>query len=96
VHDFTGLNEDLEGMLALLALLDEYVGVSNTNMHLRAAVGKSACVLVPAPAEWRWRQSGRRSPWFPDFRLYRQSLQGRWDDALRELAADLAELRAAQ
>ena len=36
-------------MLALLSLIDEYVGVSNTNMHLRAGVGKTAKVLVPAP-----------------------------------------------
>jgi len=48
---------------------------------------------VPTPAEWRWRQSGRASPWFPGFRIYRQSLQGRWDPALRELGRDLLELR---
>ena len=91
VHDFTAYNDDLEGMLAVLAILDDYVGVSNTNMHLRAATGKAARVLVPAPAEWRWMQSGRESPWFPGFRIYRQSLNGDWAEALGALKRDLAE-----
>lgn len=89
VHDLTHLNEDLEGMLALLALIDDYVGVSNTNMHLRAAVGRTARVLVPVPAEWRWMQSGRSSPWFPGFSIYRQSLRGHWSAALAALKCDL-------
>ncbi len=42
VHDFTALNEDLEEMLALLALMDEYVTVSNTNVHLRAGTGRTS------------------------------------------------------
>ncbi len=94
VHDFTPYNEDLEGMLALLAVIDEYVGVSNTNMHLRAGVGRTARVLVPCPPEWRWMHIGTRSPWFPDFRVYRQSLQGDWTAALQALAGDLREARA--
>jgi tetratricopeptide (TPR) repeat protein len=89
IHDFAALNDDLEEMLALLALIDEYVGVSNTNMHLRAAVGRTARVLVPAPAEWRWMRSGS-SPWFPGFSVYRQGLQGDWTAALAALQADLA------
>lgn len=89
MHDFSALNEELESMLALLSVIDEYVGVSNTNMHLRAAVGKTARVLVPAPAEWRWMQSGRSSPWFPGFSIYRQSLQGDWKSALDALKRDL-------
>lgn len=89
VHDLTAFNEDLEGMLALLALIDDYVTVSNTNVHLRAAVGKTARVLVPAPAEWRWRQSGAESQWFPGSPVYRQSLQGDWAPALAALRRDL-------
>lgn len=89
IHDFTDLNEDLEGMLALLALIDEYAGVSNTNMHLRAGAGKAARVLVPCPAEWRWMAAGRESPWFPGFSIYRQSLRGDWAAALGRLHADL-------
>ena len=92
VHDFTLLNNDLESMLSLLALIDEYVGVSNTNMHLRAAAGKAARVLVPAPAEWRWMASCHRSPWFPDFSVYRQSVTGEWDAALETLRHDIASI----
>lgn len=90
VHDFTALNEDLEGMLALLAVIDDYVGVSNTNMHLRAGVGRIARVLVPCPAEWRWMVRGFESPWFPGFRIYRQEIDGDWSEALTQLKCDLA------
>ena len=89
VHDLTALNEDLEAMLALLALLDDYIGVSNTNMHLRAGAGRTAKVLVPQPPEWRWMAAGDESPWFPGFRVYRQGLDGDWDAALTRLAQDL-------
>jgi hypothetical protein len=89
VHDLSETNEDLEEMLALLAVFDDYVGVSNTNMHLRAGTGKTAKVLMPWPAEWRWMISGRESPWFPGFRIYRQRADGDWKEALTTLAADL-------
>lgn len=92
IHDFSDLNEDLEGMLALMSVLDEYIGVSNTNTHLRAAVGKTARVLVPNPPDWRWMMNhGRTSPWFPGFSVYRQTLQGDWDAALAELTQDLSK-----
>lgn len=89
LHDFSILNENLEQMLALLSLLDDYVGVSNTNMHLRAAVGKAARVLVPAPPEWRWMAEGKESPWFPDFTVYRQGYDGSWAEPFGMLRADL-------
>jgi tetratricopeptide (TPR) repeat protein len=92
VHDFSDLNENLEAMLAALALADEYIGVSNTNMHLRAAAGRTARVLLPCPAEWRWMAAGSSSPWFPGFTLYRQSHDADWTAALAKLHADLKAL----
>ncbi|HYC47593.1 MAG TPA: tetratricopeptide repeat protein [Burkholderiales bacterium] len=94
VHDFTAFNDDLESMLALLSVIDDYVGVSNTNVHLSAAAGRTARVLVPAPPEWRWMRRRRHSPWFPGFPIYRQSLQGDWAQALAELRQDLARGQA--
>ena len=88
-HDLSALNDDLEQMLALLSLIDDYVGVSNTNMHLRAGAGRTAQVLVPSPPEWRWMAEGKGSPWFPGFSVYRQGYDGDWTQALEELAVDL-------
>ena len=89
VHDLTALNDDLEGMLALLSLLDDYVCVSNTNVHLRAMVGRTCRVLIPAPPDFRWLAAGDESPWFPGSRVYRQGADGSWREALSSLADDL-------
>lgn len=81
VHDLASANDDLEDALALTALLDRHVTVSNTNVHLAAAAGASADVLVPFPPEWRWRLEGA-SPWFPGLRVHRQDASGSWSAAL--------------
>lgn len=82
-------NNDLEDMLALVGILDDYIAVSNTNVHLRAAVGLPTRVLIPFPPEWRWLTQGKHSPWYPDITTYRQAANGHWDIALTELASDL-------
>ena len=78
VHDASYANNDLEEILALISLVDDYVGVSNTNTHLRAGTGGPMQVLVPHPPEWRWGLAGDRSPWFPAATIQRQSPSGRW------------------
>ena len=88
VADLSAANADLEDMLALLSLLDDYVGVSSTNVHLRAGLGLAGRVLVPFPPEWRWGAAGR-SRWFAAFETYRQRNDGDWDGALGALRRDL-------
>ena len=90
LFDATALNGELADMLALLALIDDYVGVSNTNMHIRAGAGRRARVLVPHPPEFRWMAAGDTSPWFPGFTIYRQRRDAGWKDAVEALARDLA------
>lgn len=85
VHDFSAVNQHLEDALALVALLDRHVGVSNTNMHLAAAAGRAADVLVAFPPEWRWGIDGESSPWFRGFRVHRQRRDGSWAAALAAL-----------
>jgi len=78
-----------EDALALLSVLDHYVGVSNTNMHLRASLQRPSHVLVPHPPEWRWGSKGDRSPWFPQTWVYRQTADLEWHEALKCLRQDL-------
>lgn len=89
VLDASHLNENLGRMMGLLSLLDHYVGVSSTNVHLTAGLGKAASILVPHPPEWRYGHEGASSPWFPSFRVYREHPQSGWDEALASLGADL-------
>ena len=90
VLDFCAEADDLSAVASLLELLDEYVAVSNTNVHLRASRGHRARVLVGVPGEWRWGVEEQSSLWFPNTRLYRQQADGRgWKPALARLRADL-------
>lgn len=89
VLDLSQCNEDLEQAFAAMCLLDDYIGVSNTNNHLRAAAKKSARVLVPLKSEFRWMEDCKSSPWFPEFELYRESSISKWDDAMARLERDL-------
>lgn len=89
VADFAALNDDLDDMLALLSLIDEYVAVSNTNVHLRQSLGRGSRVLVPMPPDWRWLNLGDESPWCPGARVYRQTPDGNWSEAFVRLAADI-------
>lgn len=70
-----------------LARLYEYVGVSNTNMHIFAGLCRTAHVLCPYPAEWRWGARGSSTAWFPGFRVYRQTAypEASWAPAMEAL-----------
>lgn len=89
--DLSSANDDLRDALATLSLLDDYVGVSNTNFHLRAGLPPmSSRVLVSMPADWRWGMEGTASPWFPGFAVYRRQFGDDWAGVLSGLECELA------
>ncbi|MCC6531304.1 MAG: tetratricopeptide repeat protein [Burkholderiales bacterium] len=96
VGDLSEANEDLERLLALLASMDEYVGVSSVNVHLRASAGRTARVLVSNPPDWRWTEACAQSPWFSGFTLYREERSAGWEAALKRLSADLGSAESPQ
>ena len=89
VLDLSAANDDLEDLLALMALLDDYVGVSSTSVHLRAGTGRGGRILVPLPSDWRWQEDGD-SPFFPGYAVYREQPDG-WNGPLAALRRDLEE-----
>ncbi|HQN65549.1 MAG TPA: DUF616 domain-containing protein [Methylophilus sp.] len=90
LHDAASLTDDIEDLLALLSLLDENIGVSNTNMHLRASLGLGSRVMVQTPGgDWRWCMEGDASVWFTESKVYRQTNKGEWDTPLQALQHDL-------
>ena len=86
--DLSDLNDDLPAMLAVLACLDDYAAVSNTNVHLRAGLGLGGRILLPA-REFRWMSQGDQSPWFPGWKIYRKQDPDGWVPPMRELTDDV-------
>jgi hypothetical protein len=80
---------DMDEMAALITGLDLVVTVCTTAAHLCGALGKTAWVMVPAVAEWRYLDSGSRIPWYPALRLIRQSRLNAWGDAIATVRAEL-------
>lgn len=92
IIDLAGLTDDLDDLLCIQYLLDENIGVSNTNMHIRASLGLGSRVLVSYPStDWRWGSTGNQSVWFKQSKVYRQGLEGDWQTPFNELRKDLVE-----
>jgi len=88
--DYSALNNNLAGMLALLSVVDEYITVSNTNLHLREGLAKTSHVFVNRPfQDWRWQAEGQKSIWYPNSRVYRQEKDKTWHHALNQLSQAL-------
>lgn len=93
LHNYSALNNNLAGMLALLNNIDSYITVSNTNLHLRESVGGNSHVLINRPfQDWRWLADGNTSPWYPLSTVYREDENDNWQEALILLNTNLADL----
>ena len=90
VLDASAFNDDISRITGMMAAVDSYVGVSSTNVHIRAGLGLGAQILVPFPPEWRYGGSGGSTPWYPNFHLHREHASQGWDAALEDLVATRA------
>lgn len=94
--DYSALNNNLSGMLALLSLVDDYYTVSNTNLHLREGLGKPSHVFVNRPfQDWRWQAVGAQSIWYPNSEVCRQDKDKSWKSALTQLSQTQIKSEAA-
>jgi tetratricopeptide (TPR) repeat protein len=89
LHDWLQPVADMDEVAALIAGLDLVVTVCTTVVHLSGALGKTAWVMVPAVAEWRYLESGAEIPWYPALRLFRQRHRNEWGDVIAAVRAGL-------
>jgi tetratricopeptide (TPR) repeat protein len=74
---------------ALLRVLDLVIVSDSAVAHLAGALGVEALVALPTPADWRWRDDGEGSAWYPSLRLFRQPEPGCWSKVMDRLAREL-------
>jgi len=84
---------DLDACAAQVAAVDLVVSLSNTTVHVGAALGKPVWTLLPTGPGliWYWFLEREDSPWYPTMRLFRQPRQGDWDTVVARVAAALPD-----
>jgi hypothetical protein len=85
---------DLDGLAALIDACDLVISISNTTVHLAGALGKPTWVLLHKIPDWRWGLYREDCLWYPELRLFRQRVQGEWDETLQRIRGSLADLVA--
>ncbi|EMI19699.1 TPR repeat-containing protein [Rhodopirellula maiorica SM1] len=63
---------------AILQNLDEVVTTDTAIAHLAGALGVDVTVMLGKVPDWRWRNHGDDTPWYPSMRLVRQTEMGQW------------------
>ncbi|MFT3829190.1 MAG: tetratricopeptide repeat protein [Opitutaceae bacterium] len=80
---------DLDGFAAQIAALDAVLTIDNSTVHFAGALGRPTWLLVPTPADWRWRASGTTTPWYDSVRIHRRPPGGGWTPVIAAAAAEL-------
>ncbi len=83
---------DFAETAAAVCRLDLIISVDTSVAHLAGALGRPTWLLLQYPPEWRWLLERDDSPWYPTARLFRQRQEGDWLEAVREVAAALAQI----
>jgi hypothetical protein len=74
-----------------LAQLDLLITVDTSVAHAAGALGVPTWLLVAMPPDYRWRDEGDSTCWYPCFRIYRQGSDRKWEPVIARLVDDLRQ-----
>jgi len=74
---------------AIIENLDLVISIDTSIAHLAGSLGKETWLIPSAVSEWRWGIDDDKSYWYPTMKIFRPAKSFEWDDAIREIAAEL-------
>jgi len=77
---------------AVMQHLDLVITSDTSIAHLAGGMGKRVWLALTFAPDWRWMLKREDSPWYPTMRLFRQTVQGHWDDVFLRMRHELGEL----
>ena len=81
---------------AAMMSLDLVVCPNTSIAHLAGALGRDVFLALPRAGDWRWLIGRDDSPWYPTFRLFRQTTSGDWSDVIARMADAIRERLASR
>jgi len=92
VRDLGALLNGFAATAAVMADLDLMISIDSAPAHLAGALGRPVWVLLRKVSDWRWRDEGETTPWYPSMRLFRQADPSDFAGPVAEVRAALTEL----
>jgi tetratricopeptide (TPR) repeat protein len=87
---------DFADVAAIVSQLDLVISTDTALVHLVGALARPGWVLLPRfHRDWRWLNTGERSPWYPSLRLFGQSEDFKWSAPVEAVATALSQLHLA-
>src|SRR5262249_16338174 len=77
---------------AALANLDLVISCDTAIAHLAGALARPTWLALRHAAEWRWLRDRPDSPWYPTFRLFRQTERDDWPTVFQSMERELAAM----
>jgi len=77
---------------AIIANCDLVITSDTSVAHLAGGMGKTTWLLLKKVPEWRWGLEGDATFWYPSMRLFRQEVQGDWNEVMERVAEELQKL----
>ncbi len=78
---------DIEGLTSIIDACDFIISCSNTNAHLSGALFKKTYLLLAKGKGrlWNWSQFKGRSIWYPNTKIFEQTVVGNWTHPVQNL-----------
>lgn len=77
---------------AVLDSLDLVITSDTSVAHLAGAMDRPVWLALSKDTEWRWLDSGDKTPWYPSMRIFRQQTLGDWAGVMAKMKAELRRL----
>lgn len=77
---------------AIIKYLDLVITTDTSIAHLAGSLGTQTWLLLPKVSDWRWLNSKDETVWYDNVRIYRQRVQGDWDEVFSKVHQDCNEL----
>jgi len=77
---------------ALLMHLDLIITVDTALAHLSGAMERPTWTILPYNHDWRYGVDGKKSPWYPEMKLFRQEKKGDWKGVFLRIKQELENI----
>jgi tetratricopeptide (TPR) repeat protein len=85
---------DFLDVSAIISNCDLVITSDTCVAHLAGAMGQPTWLLLAKVPDWRWGLDGDSSFWYPSMRLFRQRVNGDWDEVMERVAEAFGEFLA--